>query len=136
MWIRIRRKKLKPIKSDYIGVPFEYTKSERVAAKVRQPDLVKIKERYSIVFELVESYRSDDGKARQRTKYISSIAGEYVNDESKWPFVERKLFWRYTRSKLKRLNLSQADFDKLTARIAEVVTEPTAEQVDAQIKSY
>lgn len=130
MWDRIRRKKLKLQRKDYVqisGSPyadFDYmTKEVRKFLALGRPDLVKAFPRYSLVCELIESYRKGK-KNLQRTIYVASIAEENLDSH-----FSRERFWKSVDYKLKKLKLAPRDENKIRRSINKRVRCPTERQL-------
>lgn len=75
---------------------------------------------------LVESYRNDEGKPRQRQHYLASIR----DTQLAFP-LHRLHFWKMVGARLAPFYLSDAQVDVLVARLMERVPAVTQEQVDA-----
>lgn len=138
MWVRIREKTLKATKSDYKGLPAEYTKGEMEAAYAKNPNLVRVNKRVSVVFELIESYRADDGKPRkprQRSRYLAAIDKKLVIGDGE-VMIRRRLFWNGLMRRLKSYKVTREDAEKVIASVEKVVPRPTPEQVEAEVAEH
>ncbi len=82
---------------------------------------------YSLRCELVESYRNEEGKPRQRTKkYLASIHENHLGNA-----IKRNTFWYAVDLRLGRLELAPDEEAKLRGMLERRVPRPPAETMKA-----
>ena len=140
MFVSVKRKKRKPQKDDYKMIDWRQdildTKRGRKWVHLARPDLIKIVERYALIFELVEAYSDDNGKPKQRRKYLASIREEYADKTAQFPYSECSVFWKSVTKKFNLLGLTDDEISKLSTSVEAYVSIPTTGELDAEKKRW
>ena len=85
---------------------------------------IEIVHRYAVEFEIIESYRNERNKPRQRATYLATIREEQLDNVS-----DCEKFWSKVDDKLKSLALPPHETEKLCQVIETHVARPTAESI-------
>lgn len=132
MFVKLRRKKLAATREDFklkgesvcwMPEHKEKTKPQLLELWAEQVE-IEIVHRYTLEFEIIESYRDEHNKPRQRATYLATIREEQLGSVS-----DCKKFWNKVDYKLKRLALPPHETEKLCQDIETHVARPTAESI-------
>lgn len=132
MFVKLQRKKLAVTRSDFklkgrkvclMPEHQEKTKSQLFELSAERDD-IEIVYRFALEFEIIESYRNEHNKPRQRATYLATIREGQLDNVS-----DCEKFWNKVDDKLKALALSPHETEKLCQDIEAQVARPNAESI-------
>ncbi len=97
---------------------------EQLFELAAERDDIEIVYRFTLDFEIIESYRNEHNKPSQRATYLATIREEQLDSAS-----DCEKFWNKVDDKLKGLGLSPHEREKLCQDIEMHVRRPNAENI-------